>query len=190
MGETLRLHRFSVADYHRLIGSGVLTEDQPVELLDGWVVDKLPHNPPHDSLIDVLVGELLVLLLAPWYPRVLSAITTRDSEPEPDIALVKGPRERYRERHPTGTDIGLIIEVADSTLVQDRTIKAVIYSRAGIGYYWVVNIPGRYFEVFSDPQVDEGRYASHRVHAAGELVSLFLDGEKVGEIAVEGLFPG
>lgn len=184
----LPVHRFSVADYHRLVATGVLPEIQPVELLNGWIVDKMPHNPPHDSMIDLLMGELLVLLPAPWYPRAQSAITTEDSEPEPDIAVVKGPRGRYREWHPTGLDIGTVVEVSESTLQQDRAIKSVVYARAGIPYYWIVNIPGRCIEVFFHPLVEEGRYASHKTYALGELIPLILDGIPLGEIPVDRLF--
>src|SRR5713101_9262196 len=83
------VHRFSVDEYHRMIEAGVLTENQRVELLEGWIVSKMPHNPLHDSTIDLVVGEAETFLPKDWFIRVQSAITTDDSEPEPDVALVR-----------------------------------------------------------------------------------------------------
>lgn len=187
MGETLPLHRFSVNDYHRLIGAGVFTEDDPVELLNGWVVDKMLHNPLHDSTIDLAVGEIQRLLPPPWYPRVQSAITTDDSEPEPDIAVVQGPRGRYVQSHPRGRDIGAVIEVSDSSLTQDRDVKSVIYAKAGIPYYWIINLPGRCVEVYSRPEGET--YADQQTLQKGESLLLILDGKELGTIAVDSLFP-
>src|SRR5215208_5522260 len=81
---------FSVSEYGRMIETGVLAEDDPVELLEGWIVFKMTRNPPHDVAV-ALTGKLLIRVLpAGWHVRSQSAITTQDSQPEPDVAVVRG----------------------------------------------------------------------------------------------------
>src|SRR5262249_16346423 len=113
------IYKFSVDDYHRMIQAGILTEDDPVELLEGGIVPKRPRNPPHDGTIQIAVEVIRQRLPAGWQVRVQSAITTADSEPEPDLAVVRGDTRTYLARHPGPADIGLLIEVAN-TLARDR----------------------------------------------------------------------
>jgi Uma2 family endonuclease len=144
------IHRFSVAEYWALYDAGLLTEDNKVELLDGWIVPKMTKYPPHDGTIDLL-NELLREVLPPgWFPRLQNVVQTRDSDPEPDLAVVRGKAGDYRRKHPTGEDVGLVIEVADSTVGRDRK-KAAIYARADIPHYWIVNLDDRQIEVYSQP---------------------------------------
>ena len=89
-GSSLSLHRFTVAKYHRLIEAGVLGKHDRVQLLEGRIVDKMVHNPPHDSSVALTQFAVAPLLPADWHARIQSAITTPDSEPEPDIAVVRG----------------------------------------------------------------------------------------------------
>src|SRR5690349_3673211 len=87
--------RFTVAEYHRMIETGVLTEQDPVELLEGWVVFKMARNPRHDNTLARLQKVLNRLLGPDWEIRGQLAVTTDDSEPEPDVAVVRGPIEQY-----------------------------------------------------------------------------------------------
>src|SRR5438874_1162323 len=80
------LRRFTVDEYHQMIDIGILTEDDPVELLEGWVRYKMPRNPLHDSRIEITRRRLAALLPPKWGLRIQSAITLTDSEPEPDLA--------------------------------------------------------------------------------------------------------
>src|SRR5437762_14266187 len=89
------LYRFTVTQYHQLVQTGVLAEDDRVELIAGWIVEKMTHNPSHDATVDRLAELFRDRLPRPWRIRVQSAITLSDSEPEPDIALAEGPAERY-----------------------------------------------------------------------------------------------
>src|SRR5262245_16087266 len=93
------VRKFSVDEYHRLIQMGLLTEDDPVELLEGWIVPKMPRNTPHDVCLDKSLEALRAILPTGWRLRVQSAITTPDSEPEPDFAIVPGPANRYLAHH-------------------------------------------------------------------------------------------
>src|SRR5438105_1895074 len=93
-------YRFSVEQYDRMVETGILTGEDRVELLDGWVIEKMPHNPPHDGTILVLQRPIWMRLPDDWLLRIQSAITLDTSKPEPDLAIVKGPAEIYLQRHP------------------------------------------------------------------------------------------
>ena len=135
--------RFSVAEYHRLIEIGILTEDDNLELLEGYLVHKMSRNPPHDAAIQKITKKLLRVLPAGWDLRVLSAVTLKESEPEPDFAVVRGDETAYLTHHPGAADVGLVSEVADSTLAGDRSDKGRIYARAGLPCYWIINLVDR-----------------------------------------------
>ena len=110
------VRKFTVAEYHQMIQAGILTENDTVELIEGWIVPKMPHNPPHDATVDQ-ARELLQTSLPPgWRVRIQSAITTAESEPEPDLVVTPGPASRYAARHPQPHEIALVAEVSDSSL--------------------------------------------------------------------------
>src|SRR5438128_2109330 len=102
------VRKFTVNEYHRLLEIGVLKEQDAVELLEGWVAPRFPHSPPHDATIGKASRQLAQVLPADRIVRVQSAITTADSEPEPDLAVVPGPDDRYAQRHPGPSDIDLL----------------------------------------------------------------------------------
>lgn len=172
------VRRFSVAEYDRMIASNVLGENDAVELLSGWVVPKMPRGPRHDASLDQLHEALRESLPAGWRVRVQSAITTADSEPEPDLAVVPGPASRYAERHPMAQELALVVEVSDSSAHHDRTVKSKIYAEAGIPCYWLVDLANRRVEVYSQPVRDGGeyRYQSHVDYDPGENVPLTVEG--------------
>jgi Uma2 family endonuclease len=185
------LHRFSVDDYHRMIQTGILSEDEKVELLNGWIVQKMTRNPPHDMAVGLVHDELRAVLPAEWVLRGQCAVTTSESEPEPDVAVVRGPHRRYAANHPGPGDTGLVIEVADSSLDRDRTVKGPIYARDNVPVYWIVNIPDDLLEVYTDPSgpADEPAYRQHRDYRRTEAVPVILDGREVGTIRVRDLLP-
>src|SRR5438552_1580477 len=145
------MQRFTVDEYHRMIDGGILTEEDRVELLEGWIVAKMPQTPMHNSVLDRSYEILRNVLPVGWRVRVQSAITTPDSEPEPDLAVVEGPANRYRTRHPGPADIAALVEVSDSTLTHDRGPKGQLYARANIGVYWIINLVDMQVEVYTDP---------------------------------------
>jgi Uma2 family endonuclease len=179
-------HRFTVAEYHKLVQVGILTEDDHVELLEGHLVHKLPRDSTHDSSMDAFEGILPTLLPSDWFMRCQRAITLSDSEPEPDYAIVRGPRNRYRNEHPTPPDIGLIVEFSVSSLRIDRVGKARIYARAGIPIYWIVNVIDKVIEVYTQPSgpTEQPNYANRDEYAVGTSVPVILDGNTVGTIVV------
>ena len=181
------MRRFTVSEYHRLGEFGVLTESDRVELLEGWIAKKMIHNPRHDATVARSNRTIGSAVPDGWHVRVQSSVTTDDSEPEPDLAVVRGSEEAYADRHPGGGDVALIVEVADSSLKSDREIKGPIYARAGIGCYWIVNVSAREVEVFSEPFVSEGRYGERRRFGAGDRLPLIIDGIEVSRILVDDL---
>src|SRR6266496_1478704 len=150
-GDAASLARFSVARYQRMIETGILTPEDKVELLENYVVLKMPRNPRHDSTIQHMLEKLFPHRPAGWSLRVQSALTLPDSQPEPDFALVRGSAANYAHRHPGPSDTGLVIEVADSSLLRDQRDKTRIYARAGIPLYWIVNLVDQRIEVYGQP---------------------------------------
>src|SRR5205807_2773816 len=143
--------RFSVARYQRMIETGILTAEDKVELLENYVVLKMPRNPPHDGTVQLVSEALAPVIPAGWRLRVQSTVVLADSQPEPDGAAVRGNARTYLARHPGPADVGLVIEVADATLAADRIDKCRIYARAGIVCYWIVNLSDRQIEVYAAP---------------------------------------
>lgn len=184
--------RFTVDEYHRMIRGGILTTGEPFELLEGYMVQKMARGTPHDNAMDQFDGVLLPLLPAGWFARSQRAVTLADSEPEPDVAVVRGPRGRYRDAHPTPADIGLLVEVSDSSLDIDVDDKTRIYARAGVPVYWVVNIPDRRVEVYAapDPAATPPAYRTRQLFHPGDAVPLVLDGNAVGSVAVADVLGG
>jgi Uma2 family endonuclease len=183
--------RFSVARYQKMIETGILTPDDKVELLENYVVLKMPRNPRHDSTIQRMLRPLLAALPAGWDLRVQAAVTFSDSQPEPDFAIVRGSADDYEVRHPVPDDIGQLIEVADSSLLRDQRDKTRVYSRAGIPFYWIVNLVDRRIEVYSQPSGPTAQpvYGSSQQFQSGDDVPLILDGKQVGIVAASSLLP-
>jgi Uma2 family endonuclease len=189
IGGAHSLRRFTVDEYHRMIQLGILAETDRVELLEGHVFMKGRYTSAHDSTIQRLHNHLFEVLAGSWGLRIKSAITLSDSEPEPDLALVRGSVRTYLSRHPGPADTGLVIEVADSSLDRDRE-KARIYANAGIAVYWIVNLVDHWIEEYSLPTVSPApQYVRHQDHRPGANIDLVLGGAVVASPAVGDLLP-
>ena len=185
------VRRFTVQEYHRMIEVGILTDDDDVELLEGWIIPKMSRNHPHDSTIEFVDEALRALLPGGWRLRIQSAITTSDSEPEPDLTVVQGSARSREGHHPVPREIGIVVEVADSTLAQDRTEKQRIYARAALPMYWIINLVDRQVEVYTDPTGPDPvpQYRQVQVFQPGDNVPLVIAGQQVGLIPVASLLP-
>jgi Uma2 family endonuclease len=170
---------------------GILTEDDNLELIEGYLVLKISRNPPHDGALHRVLKRLTRVLPPGWDVRVQSAITLPDSEPEPDLAIVLDDPAGYTTRHPTAAEVGLVIEVSDSTLAGDRVDKGRVYARAGIPCYWIVNIPDLQIEVYTFPSGPTAvpAYAQRLDCRIGATVSLELAGASIATFAVRDLLP-
>ncbi|MCI0701498.1 MAG: Uma2 family endonuclease [Planctomycetia bacterium] len=183
--------RLTVDQYHEMIRNNTLTTDDRVELLDGYLVNKMPQNTPHASCTQRLTHHLIRSVPTGWVIRIQLPVTLANSEPEPDGAVIRGTDATFDHRHPNETDFGIVIEVADSSLALDRGPKAQIYARAGIPEYWIVNIPDRQIEVYTNPEVSANplAYTTRTDYRIGDAVPLVLAGATVATLAVADLIP-
>lgn len=181
MSTTLHL---TLDEYNQMVASGAFDSlNRKVELIRGELREMNPAGPVHDDLIDYLYD---------WSVRSTdrSAIHIRGqtgmalpllaSRPEPDVFWVKA--KRYLNEHPTGQDTLLAIEVADSSLQSDRTIKSELYAEAGIQEYWVVDVQGRSVYVMRQVAAD-GRYGWQRTSTIGDKLSPLAQPAAVLDIA-------
>jgi Uma2 family endonuclease len=190
----------TVRKYHQLIAAGVVPEGEPFELLNGYVIrkdrsaageDPMSVGPEHAWVIRELTDLnprlrrfgshmqiQLPLSLPPW------------NEPEPDAAIVIGNKDDYRVRHPGARDVLCVVEVADSSLHRDRTTKLRIYAAAGIGQYFIVNLPDRMVEVHARPIAGRAaRYEQVELVKPGQSIEFPAPGGNRLKIAVRRLLP-
>ena len=120
---------YTVDEFDHLIETGVIPEDDRVELLEGYVVHKLPANPQHDTVTTILFRHLDRMVPPGWSIRCQTGTRLSKSRPEPDIAIARGPDETYFDRHPGPADLALVVEVSDSSFDRDQLDKTRIYSR-------------------------------------------------------------
>lgn len=185
------IYRLSIEQYHEMIRAGILTDDDPVEFLEGYLATKMPKNPLHRAVTRRVREALERLAPAGWYVDTQEPITLSGSEPEPDVMIVRGSSQDYTERHPGPPDLAMVVEVADTTLQRDRTTKAGIYARAGIPIYWIVNLVERRVEVHADPTgpAETPAYRHREDFGPGLEIAVVVEGREVGRIAVADLLP-
>ena len=175
-----------------MIDAGVLTENDKVELIEGLLVEMSPIHRPHAYVVQQLSRLLGRLTAGKWEVFQQQPVALPTSEPQPDISVVRGTNDDYKTEHPVPAQIGLLIEVADATLLFDRNVKSKIYAAAAIPEYWIVNLPKRRIEVCRNPQASESgmaAYQSHEVIEADGTLTLTLDDRQVGNISVSSILP-
>ena len=174
------LYALTVEQYHQMVAEGILPEGEPFELIHGQVSRKDRSAAGGDVMT---VGEhhiWCVKRLAKLGPELEKSgchMQTQQpvslppfNEPEPDAAIVIGSEDRYLEQKPGARDVTCVIEVADSSLNYDRTVKLAIYATSGIPAYFIINLKERVIEAYSEPQADSGRYARVERLAGAQLV--------------------
>lgn len=166
-----RPHLFTVAQYHRMAETGILNEDSRVELIRGQIVDMAPIGAPHMGMVNRLTSVLPKIVGDRALLSVQNPVRLDDgSEPEPDIALLRPRADYYEGAVPGAPDVLLIIEVADTSLEDDRAVKVPLYAESGIPECWIVNLVERVVEVFRQPQ--DGRYAEPRRLGLGDTLDI------------------
>ncbi len=188
VGGTPAARQFTVDEYHRMIEAGILSENDRVELLDGWILEMSPIGPPHATSVSLVAAALQDVLPVGWHLRTQAPITLENGEPEPDVTIVRGGIRDYVTHHPSATDVALLVEVADASIQYDRLQKRSQYAAAGIPEYWIVNLIDRRLEVFRDP-APGGDYQVTKNIAADGVVELIIDGRPISPLAVADLLP-
>jgi Uma2 family endonuclease len=164
-------HRFTASDVRRMVEAGVLDEDAPRELLEGDLIVVSSQGPSHPALVGITHRTLLrhygddVCVLGQGPLNV-----SPHSQPEPDLMVLRGSARDYLEKLPTGADAVLVIEIAVTSQNRDRA-KAVLYSRAGVPVYWLVDVEARQLEVREGPRPD-GDYQRTTILREGATVGL------------------
>jgi len=183
--------QLTVGQYHEMVRAGILSEDDPVELLEGWLVTKMMKNPPHCAATELARKALEQALPQGLHVRTQEPVTLATSEPEFDLAVVRGGLRDYPDRHPGASDVILVVEVADASLERDRTLKKRVYAEAGIPAYWIVNVLERRLEVHGNPSgpSESPGYRTHQDYRPEEQVPLVIDGQELARIVVGDLLP-
>ena len=177
---------FTVDEYHKMIQANILTEDDRVELLAGEIVQMSPIGSRHVACVNRLNHIFMALgsrvIISVQNPVRLS----EESEPEPDVALVKPRSDFYTEALPTPKDVLLLIEVAETSIEIDRAVKLPLYARAGIGEVWLVDLSQKRIEVYRQPSA-QGYQAVQQVQPGQSLIPAGLPDLAVGVDEVLGL---
>ncbi|HLC41567.1 MAG TPA: Uma2 family endonuclease [Methylomirabilota bacterium] len=145
-------HRFTVEEYHRMGEAGIFAEDDRVELIQGEIVEMTPIGPRHSAC----VARLTHLFSGGLAGRVVVWVQNPirigpDSEPQPDVVLLRPRADFYQEAHPGPLDIFVVVEVRDTSAAYDRTVKLLLYARAGIPEVWLVDLESHLVEVHRNP---------------------------------------
>jgi hypothetical protein len=150
---TLKRLRFTLDQYHRMGETGILGEDDRVELIEGEIVEMAPIGSPHAGtvarihhLFSIRLGDRAVV----WSQSPL-LLTRYQSEPQPDIVLLAPRADFYTSGLPEPPDVRLLVEVADSSLLYDRRTKFPLYARSGVAEAWLVDLVSRRLEIHRNP---------------------------------------
>ncbi len=184
-----RLARLTVDQYEAMVDSGVFTKRDRFTLINGFLVAKVPKSPRHTFTAEHIARKLKGLIPSGWDFRIEDAVRLAGSKPEPDISIARGGIEDYADRDPGPADLAMIVEVAASSVSEDRQMAGV-YGAAGIPVYWIVNLKAREVEVYTLlKRRGACGYGKPRVFKAGQSVPLLIEGVEIGRIAVAEIVP-
>lgn len=181
----IQRRQFTVDDYYRMLAAGILNEDDRVELIDGEIRQMSPVDAVHAAHVKRLNQMLSIKLGSHFVIGVQDPIRLNEfNEPEPDLSVLRWHDDFYEQDHPRPSDVFLLIEVANTSLLYDRTEKLPRYAAAAIPEVWLVNIAQRAVEQYAEPE--NGRYTLYRVVNRGETLAATQIPEL--EIPVERIF--
>nr|WP_309695972.1 Uma2 family endonuclease [Armatimonas sp.] len=181
--ESRPLLRWNVEEYERLVALGVFSPEKRVELIEGEIVEAMPQKPAHRLTVSLILPIAMRWSGEGYHVLCQSPLRLGNSVPEPDIAIVSGQPRDYATSHPTTA--ALVIEVSDTTLEYDQTIKAAIYASAGIEDYWIININERTVEIRRQP--GPSGYRSLQTYSEVDTVAPLFN--PTASIAVADLLP-
>ena len=166
--------RFTVHDYHRMGEAGILHEDDRVELIEGEIVEMAAIGTRHFSCVNKLNRLLVMNVGNEAIVSVQNPVRLNEhTEPQPDLTVIR--TRDYTESLPVSEDVLLLIEVSDTTLAYDRSIKLQLYARAGIEEVWIVNLPAEIIERYTEPSANDYQHTEHK-HRGQTLQSAALPG--------------
>jgi len=146
-------HRLTVSDYYRMAEVGILKPDARVELIEGEIIDMAPMGSRHAYVVAELTRRMIAAVGLRADVRCQLPIQLDDfSEPEPDIAVVKPRSQHYASAHPSREDVLLLIEVSDSSIAFDRSVKLPLYAKHSIPEVWIVDLSVSQIYAYSDPR--------------------------------------
>ncbi len=152
MAVELIRRKIKVGDYHRMFETGILTNQDKVELINGEIIEMSPSGSLHAAIVDRISNFLMQALGGQVIVRTQSPVQVSElSMPEPDICVLKPKNDFYAESHPLAQDIFLVIEVADTSYRYDKEVKLPVYAKAGIEEYWIINIERKEIEAHRAP---------------------------------------
>ncbi len=188
--EEVRPYLISAATFGRMLDAEVFPDEDRVELWDGQITTKMAKNKPHWLSSNKTYFALTRVLPPGWHAGNENPIGLNQKRvPLPDLILLRGLFDDYIDRDPTPADVGLIVELADSSLRYDTGAKLAGYAEAGIPAYWVVNLVKNVIQTYAEPVPTERRYVQEAVYTVGQAVLLRLDGTLVAEIPAVDLLP-
>ena len=179
----IQVKSFTLEEYHQLTEIGFFKEDDScarrmhhIQLINGELIEMVSKGRAHETCLRNLLRELPKMIgdrgtLQSQAPIIIPP----KSEPEPDFAIIKNRYDNYLLSHPQGTDILLVIEVADSSIDYDQKVKIPLYAKAGIVDYWIFNLLDNCLECYSEPyQNKQGQfgYANRRIVLPNQVISL------------------
>ena len=180
-GRPLTRRLFTVDEYHRMAESGILTEDDRVELIHGEIITMSPIGNRHVVCVNRLNMLLAPLLAKKAIVSIQNSLRIDiHSEPEPDVVLFRHRDDFYANQLPEMQDVLLVIEVSDTTLKYDRKVKLPLYANAGIREAWIVNLAEETLEVYTNPA--NGKYADKQMLKSNDAIALMNTSVAVKEI--------
>ncbi|MGK7881259.1 MAG: Uma2 family endonuclease [Crocosphaera sp.] len=162
------IYKWSIDEWRELVNSGIL-EGKSVELLEGEIIEMSPEGIEHSYTNQSVSDYLRDLLKGKAQIRESHPITLDNSEPEPDIAIVRLPETIYRHHHPYPQDLYWLIEVSNKTLKKDLEQKIITYARNGIPEYWVIDLKNKKLIVHT--QIKNSRYSQITEYLSGKITS-------------------
>jgi Uma2 family endonuclease len=188
------VYRLTVEQFDSMVRSGLLDEDDPVELLNGVLVTKMPKNPRHTVGTRKVVRVLQSALPTGWFVQKEDSLEMPPGNKwEPHVAVVRSDLEFDSSRDASAADCCLVVEIVVTNYFRAQAEKLPVYAAAGIPVYWIVNLTGGIgpgtgqVELYSDPDQTAGQYRSRLDLRVGDEVPVVIHGREVARIAVADL---
>lgn len=185
-------YHLSAARYYEMIELGALRQRDALYLWKGRLVAKMTKGRSHVVAQSKLTNRMVPIVPAGWHVEQDQPIAIgNDSVPEPDLTVVRGVEDDYRDAPPSARDIALVVEVSDSSLAEDLGDVLQTYAAERIPVYWIVNLPRRVIVVHEDPTGPAERpdYRIRQEYPEGAAIPVVIEGREIGRIAVSDILP-